>query len=266
MLILIVFVPMIECGSSLTLLGHWSSAGFSRTVSKKMSRSGTIATFSGIKKDEILLTCNPGSPRPVVLPLLFSLHFECVGKVWVRIVKHTRDFPQNFFSLQLSDVSVQSTMGHTSRRVAPKRSTTAVRSRPGSKKTVSKRRRTPLSVKFVELLASFRCSKPTSLRAFCHQHEIPYEAAHYHLKHSSAASRDDRNAKIVESVHEMSEKTRRKHQSTRISAANVIKKLGKKAGGWASGRSTESFTKRCRSAQNVSESQGNRTPNRHPHR
>lgn len=122
-------------------------------------------------------------------------------------------------------------MGHASRRVAPKRSTTAVRSRPGSKKTVSKRRRTPLSVKFVKLLDRFRRRKPTSLRAFCNQNDIPYEAAHYHLKHSSSASRNDRNAEIVQIVLKMSKKTRVKHQSTRISAADVIKKLGRKAGG-----------------------------------
>lgn len=121
-------------------------------------------------------------------------------------------------------------MGCPRRGAAPKRSKPLVsprRTRPPAPKAAAKRKRTPLSAEKKSLLAKFDPQKDGSLRAFCAKHDIPRNTASYHRNHSSAGARQQQYDLIVKTAQKMTTKMRIKHQSRRISAREIIEKIGK---------------------------------------
>jgi hypothetical protein len=145
--------------------------------------------------------------------------------------KHFDHFLKHRTPQSLSDANMQTTMGRESRKLSRKRSPSTRRKRTAPPKPVAKRCRKPLTAEILEKLRVFQRKPCVPLRVFCTSNGIPYTAAHYHLNRSSAADRERRNAKIIKAVKRMSKKTRVKFQSVRISAADVIEKLGDEAGG-----------------------------------
>jgi len=172
-------------------------------------------------------TTRPGGSSP----LLFRSFCHVSDAVCVKNRKHFDRFPKNRSPQTLSDANMQTTMGHASRNSSRKRSPSTRQKRTAPPNPVAKRRRKPLSAEILRKLDHFKRKCRVPLRVFCTFNDIPYTAAYYHLNHSSAADRERRNAKIIKIVKRMSKKTRVKFQSVRISAADVIEKLGDEAGG-----------------------------------
>lgn len=109
----------------------------------------------------------------------------------------------------------------------PKRSALARKSKGSPVKKAAQRKRAPLTAEKKAILAAYNVKKHGSFRAYCVKNDIPRSTANYQLNSAKGAARAQRIAKIVEAAKQMSSEKRKKHQQCRISAQDIIEKLGK---------------------------------------